>query len=207
MPRIEEVQHLLAGLWLLIQGKPEGFSHFDFSMDGLLRSFWAIVWTLPALAIAWAAWRLDFLGNMPPGTQTGPSYFLRLFVVEVISWVFPLVLIALLAGPLGFARLVVPIVITSNWLSVPLSYALAVPMALQLLFPAGGVIALLAMMLLFTAIMALFRLLRTVTGNQLLLATTLTVIFLLTPILIEGKLDALFGLVASPQTAADTVSP
>lgn len=195
MPGLEEVQRYLTGIWLLVRGRQEGFSWLDLSADGVLRSFWAIVWCLPAMAVTWASWRLFYLSNMPAGTSTGPGFFVKLMAVDVIGWMLPLILIALLAKPLGFSRALGPIITTTNWLSLPLSYAVALPAALRLTLPgAEGITGLLWLLLFVLAIAALFRLMRIITGGQALLAAALTSIFILPPFIVGQQLQSLFGL-------------
>lgn len=195
MPGLEEVQRYLTGVWLLVRGNKDGFSWLDLSADGVLRSFWAIVWCLPAMAVTWASWRLFYLANMPAGTTTGPSFFLKLIAVDLTGWMLPLILIALIAKPLGFPRAVGPIITATNWLSLPLSYAVAFPAALRLVLPGSdGIASLLWLVLLFLAIGALFRLMRIITGEQPLLAAALTSVFILPPFIIGEQLQRILGL-------------
>lgn len=198
MPLLDEVLSYIKGLWLLIQGNGEGFRWFDFSESGLWRSFAAMLWCLPAIAVTWASWRLYYLSAMPVGTTIGFSFVFKLLIVDLISWMLPLVLIFILARPLGFAAAVVPIVVTTNWLSVPLSYALAVPAAIRLAIPGTeGMTGLIELTLLIANIAVLFRLLRVVTGNQVLLASTLTTLFLLPSFMMGRMLLGALGLIPS----------
>ncbi len=71
MPLLDEVLVYIKGLWLLIQGNLEGYHWLDISESGLWRSFTAILWTLPALAVGWASWRLYYLSALPTGTTVG----------------------------------------------------------------------------------------------------------------------------------------
>ncbi|PST27095.1 hypothetical protein C7U60_02035 [Mesorhizobium plurifarium] len=195
MPLLEEVLVYIKGLWLLIQGNQEGYRWLDISESGLWRSFTAILWTLPALAVGWASWRLYYLSAMPTGTTVGIGFFGKILVVDLVSWLLPIVLIAVLSRPLGFSVLVVPVIVTTNWLQVPLTYAMAVPAALLLVIPgSGGMAALLWLLLLVVSSALLFRLLRTVTANQNLLAAALAAIFLLSPLMIMQFLQRLLGL-------------
>ena len=139
MPALEEVLYYLNGIWLLIRKKQEGFNWLDVSWRGLKRSFWAFAWCLPALAVIWASWRLYYIGNMPQGTTAGAEFVLKMLVIDVIGWLFPLVLIAALSGPLGYARHLVAIVTASNWIAVPFAYATAIPFAVTLVAPSAGV--------------------------------------------------------------------
>lgn len=69
----------------------------DLTWRGLVRSFWAFAWCLPALAVTWASWRLYYLSRMPAETQVGPDFFVKLAFVDLIGWLLPLALLAVLA--------------------------------------------------------------------------------------------------------------
>ncbi|MGE6780893.1 hypothetical protein ACQKGL_00035 [Ensifer adhaerens] len=196
MPLLDEVLAYIRGLWLLEQGNEEGFRWLDFSESGLWRSFTSMLWCLPAIAVTWASWRLYYLSVMPDGTTIGIGFIFKLLVVDLVSWLLPLVLIAILSRPLGFAGAVVPIVVTTNWLSVPLSYAMAVPAAIRVVIPGSqGLTSFIWLTLLVISIAVLFRLLRMVTGNQTLLASALTALFLLPSMMIGDLLQRFFGLI------------
>ncbi|WP_077962557.1 hypothetical protein [Ensifer adhaerens] len=198
MPLLDEVLAYIRGLWLLAQGNEEGFRWLDFSESGLWRSFTSMLWCLPAIAVTWASWRLYYLSVMPDGTTVGIGLIFKLLVVDLVSWLLPLVLIAILSRPLGFAGAVVPIVVTTNWLSVPLSYAMAVPAAIRVVIPGSqGLTSFIWLTLLVISIAVLFRLLRMVTGNQTLLASALTALFLLPSMMIGDLLQRFFGLIPS----------
>ncbi|KSV77687.1 hypothetical protein [Ensifer sp. ENS08] len=196
MPLLDEVLAYIRGLWLLAQGNEEGFRWLDFSESGLWRSFTSMLWCLPAIAVTWASWRLYYLSVMPDGTTIGIGFIFKLLVVDLVSWLLPLVLIAILSRPLGFAGAVVPIVVTTNWLSVPLSYAMAVPAAIRVVIPGSqGLTSFIWLTLLVISVAVLFRLLRIVTGNQTLLASALTALFLLPSMMIGDLLQRFFGLI------------
>ncbi len=196
MPPLEEVLANIKGLWLLILGNREGYLWLDLSEGGLWRSFAAILWSLPAMAVTWASWRLYYLSAMPTGTTVGAGIFLKLLIVDLASWLVPILLIVILSRPLGFAALVVPVIVTTNWLSVPLSYAMAVPAAILLLArEAQQATAFLWLIVFFASVALLFRLLRTITGNENLLAAALTALFLLPSMMIGQYLQHLFGLI------------
>ena len=195
MPLLDEVLVYIKGLWLLIQGDREGYRWLDISEDGLWRSFTAMLWSLPALAVGWASWRLYYLSAMPSGTTVGFGFFVKLMITDLAGWLLPIALTAILARPLGFSIFVVPVIVTTNWLQVPLAYAMAVPAAMLLLVPGSAdLVALLWLLLIFANAVLLFRLLRTVTANQNLLAAALTTLFLLSPLMIMQFLQHLFGL-------------
>jgi hypothetical protein len=194
MPALEEVLYYLNGIWLLIRKKQEGFNWLDLSWRGLKRSFWAFAWCLPALAVIWASWRLYYIGNMPQGTTAGAEFVLKMLVIDIIGWLFPLVLIAALSGPLGYARHLVAIVTASNWIAVPFAYATAIPFAVTLVAPSAGVFGGLLLYAVFGASIVLqYRLMWMCTGRQGLLAAAITALFVLPPLLVGQSLQKFFG--------------
>ena len=194
MPALEEVLYYLNGIWLLIRKKQEGFNWLDLSWRGLKRSFWAFAWCLPALAVIWASWRLYYIGNMPQGTTAGAEFVLKMLVIDIIGWLFPLVLIAALSGPLGYARHHVAIVTASNWIAVPFAYATAIPFAVTLVAPSAGVFGGLLLYAVFGASIVLqYRLMWMCTGRQGLLAAAITALFVLPPLLVGQSLQKFFG--------------
>ena len=194
MPALEEVLYYLNGIWLLIRKKQDGFNWLDLSWRGLKRSFWAFAWCLPALAVIWASWRLYYIGNMPQGTTAGAEFVLKMLVIDIIGWLFPLVLIAALSGPLGYARHLVAIVTASNWIAVPFAYATAIPFAVTLVAPSAGVFGGLLLYAVFGASIVLqYRLMWMCTGRQGLLAAAITALFVLPPLLVGQSLQKFFG--------------
>ncbi|MDX3926585.1 MAG: hypothetical protein QHC90_12390 [Shinella sp.] len=194
MPGLDEILFYQNGIWLLLRQKQEGFGWLDLTVRGLMRSFWAFAWCLPAFAVIWASWRLYYLGNMPEGTSAGPGFFVKMLAVDVVSWLLPMVLATALAKPLGYGRYLVTVIIASNWISVPFAYAAAIPFALALVLPAAGSFAGLLLYAVFGASVVLqYRLLWMCTGKQTLLASALTALFILPPLLVGQGLQRFFG--------------
>jgi hypothetical protein len=195
MPQLEEISIYLKGLWLLVSGKPEGLDWLDLSAIGVWRSFAAILWCLPAMAVSWGVWRLFYLANMPAGTEAGILFIAKLFVIDLIAWIFPLMLIAILARPLNYDGDLAAIIVSSNWLSVPVFYAMAVPAAIRLVVPeSDGLTSLLSLIFLISVFAVIFRLMKTITNNQILLASALTLMFTLPSFMVGNRLQAYFGL-------------
>jgi hypothetical protein len=196
MPGLDEVLHYLTGIWLLFKQKQEGFGWLDLSLRGLARSFFAIVWCLPAFAVIWASWRLYYLAGMPAETPAGTGFFFRLMVIDVVGWLLPLVLLAALARPLGFGTHLATVVTASNWAAVPFAYAAAIPFALTLVMPESGPIAGLLLYAVFGASVVLqFRLVWMCVGKQTLLAAAMTAIYVLPPMIVGQELQRLLGTV------------
>lgn len=196
MPQLEEIGIYLRGIWLLVQGKSEGFRWLDLTPRGVWRSFGAILWCLPAMAVSWASWRMMFLAEMPSGSEAGMAFIFKLFLVDVITWLMPLILIAALSGPLGFADALIAIIVSTNWLSIPVFYGMALPAVIRLVVPGSeGLSAMLSITLLVAMLIATYRVLKAVTGeNQTLLASTLCVILVLPPLMVGNMLQRFFEL-------------
>lgn len=194
MPGLDEVLHYLTGVIQLLRQKQEGFGWLDLTLRGLARSFWAIVWCLPAFAVIWASWRLYYLASMPTGTPAGFGFFAKLLVIDIVGWLLPLVLLLLLARPLGYGKYLATVVTASNWVAVPFAYAAAIPFALTLVLPTSAPFAGLLLYAVFGASVVLqFRLVWMCVGKQALLAAAMTAIFVLPPMIAGQELQRLLG--------------
>ena len=194
MPLLDEVLAYIKGLWLLTQGNEEGFRWLDFSESGLWRSFTSMLWCLPAIAVTWASWRLYYLASMPADTPAGLTFFVKLLAIDVAGWLLPLLLLAALARPLGYAQYLATVVTASNWIAIPFAYAAALPFALTLVLPTSAPFAGLLLYAVFGASVVLqFRLVWMCVGKQTLLAAAMTAIFVLPPMIVGQELQRLLG--------------
>ena len=194
MPGLDEVLHYLIGIYLLLKQKQEGFGWLDLTLRGLWRSFWAFVWCLPAFAVIWASWRLYYLAGMPADTRAGFSFFVKLLAIDIAGWLLPLVLLAVLARPLGYGKYLGIVMTAGNWIAVPFAYAAAVPFALTLLLPESAPFAGLLLYAVFGAsVMLQFRLVWMCVGKQTLLAAAMTAIYVLPPMIVGQELQSLLG--------------
>lgn len=195
MPQIEEIAAYLKGVWLLVLGDRSGLEWLDITAIGVWRSFAAFLWCLPAMAVSWGAWRLYYLANMPVDSGAGLLFILKLFLVDLATWILPLVLMAVLAKPLDYADHLAVIIIATNWLWVPVFYVMAVPAAIRLILPGSeGLTSLLSLILLMAAFTAVFRLMKTITSNQTLLAVALSALLILPSLMLGEGLQRYLGL-------------
>jgi hypothetical protein len=194
MPSYLEVRFYLDGLWLLLKGDAQGFRLLDVSERGMTRSFWAFLWCLPAMFVSWNWIRLSFLEASPPGTKAGLPFFLRLALIEAINWIVPLIFIAVVCMLMNIARKFPAIVVTANWLSVPLSYAYAILTLVALALPGlAGVVAIFQMLLLFATVASVSRILRLICGPQPLMVTTLVLVLFVPGLLLSDLLQEFLG--------------
>lgn len=161
-----EVRSYLTGIGMLAKNNPGGFQRLDLTADGFWRSFGAILYTLPAFVVSWISYRQTYLGATE-GSETGPGFFAMLAVIDLANWIVPVIAVGLLAGLLGIASDYGRWVIATNWLSVPVAYALALPVGLGLLLPGFAPVGVLVSLVFFGfAIALLYRVSRlSLSGN------------------------------------------
>lgn len=194
MPTLKEVEFYLRGLWLLFKQDPAGFSYLDLTERGALRSFWSAVWALPAILVSFAWWRLLYLQGLPEGTETGALFFFRLTLVEASNWIFPLVLLGVLCLLIGIGEKFSSMVVVINWLALPISYSYGLLVLMMMFLPAlAGVVALLWLILMVSVIVALFRIIRMIVGDQLLMVSTIVMVLLVPSMIIAELLEQYLG--------------
>jgi hypothetical protein len=195
MPGASEVRFYLAGLWQLIRGDATGLQKLDISDRGLLRSFWAILWCLPAMAISWLWWRELYLRGMPRNTELGGIFFFRLGMLEFANWLVPLVLIGLMAWGLGLGRKYHAMVVAVNWLSVPFAYAYGLLSLLLMLAPGlTGFLSLIWLFLMIALVFSISRIFRFICGPHPLMVATLTMVLIVPTMLLSDTLERFLGI-------------
>lgn len=138
----------------LMLGRRQAIAAFDFSADGFWASFAAILIALPALSIGWVI-AVERLAEAGEGTVSAIG-LAAVAVSDIVVWVLPLALFAVVAGPLGWHDRFVRYTVVTNWGSVPLVWimlpALAADRLLGAEHPLTSIIALVqfALSMLFT---------------------------------------------------------
>lgn len=108
----KEVERALIGSWRLFTGKADALTWFDASVTGFWRSFQAIVLVAPAYFVtALADWQ------QTSGVDEGRYWSARI-VTAAFDWVTFPILIAALAGFLGFRHGFVGFIAVRNWSTV-----------------------------------------------------------------------------------------
>ncbi len=111
MPRKEEIAAALYGAFVLARFDVRGMQHFDVSLQGFWRSFFALVLVLP--------FGLYSLVQNYPETEASPMWVVLIVAAYyVIDWIsFPLVMIPI-ARRMGLSQTYIPFIIASNWSTV-----------------------------------------------------------------------------------------
>lgn len=150
----EAVQSSLLGAWRLMMGKADGLRLLDLSADGFWNSFYAIVLALPALAMNWVPVATDTLGaDATAAAKLG--YVLRLAVVDLGSWVLPLLALALASSAIGVRDRFVHYVVATNWATVPMVWIMLPPSLMAIFVPQSGDFVSIIALVLFVVTMVL----------------------------------------------------
>lgn len=197
MPSADYVQQSLSGAARLMAGKKDGLRFLDISADGFWTSFFAILIALPAMTVGWVtlANELAFQGD---GIGSRLSIVLRLATIDVLAWIIPLAVFALLAKPAGIASRFVHFVVASNWGSAIYVWIMLPPSLIRLFWPdAGeGVTAFSLGLFFFTMVLA-WRLTNAVLDKGPAFATGVFTAMFLVSLFVLFTLQGVFGLVQS----------
>ena len=195
MPRLEEVGYYLRGLWLLLIGKPEGFQYLDFSDRGFWRSWWSIAFCMPPTLLSWASFRVYYLTQAPEGSVAGPSFFMKLAIVETANWLVPLLVVLVVARIAGFGLAALPLIIAFNWLSIPLQWAYVPVSLIQIWAPADTSAALLYLLTLGSYVFITYRIGVSILGGQKFPALVLVLVLFSVPLMVQSQLLTALALI------------
>jgi len=194
MPRLEEVECYLRGLWLLLTGRFEGFGWLDFSERGFWRSWWAIVYCLPPIFLSWAAFRSSYLSTLPAGTKIDANFFGALALVEISSWMVPAAIVLIVAQLTSLRSFALPIITATNWLSVPLQWLSSILSIAVLLAPGGSEFAaLLSLALTISFCLVHFLIVSRILGGDRLAAVAIVLALFVSSYYVQYQLLRLFG--------------
>lgn len=195
MPPADEIQRNVTAAWRIMMGRYELVRAYDFSADGFWNSFFAIVLCLPVLLTSWVPLANEMASPISSFAER-LSIVLRLAIVDLASWVLPLVVLGLLAGLIDVRDRFVPYVVVTNWGSVILVWMLLPANLIRLVWPAEIELAMLLALVVFLATMVLlWRLTNAAIGKGPMIASTVFATVLLTSFFILFTMQALLGVV------------
>lgn len=197
MPSADYVQQSLSGAARLMAGKKDGLRFLDISADGFWTSFFAILIALPAMTVGWVtlANELAFQGD---GIGSRLSIVLRLATIDVLAWIIPLAVFALLAKPAGIASRFVHFVVASNWGSAIYVWIMLPPSLIRLFWPdAGESVTAFSLGLFFFTMVLAWRLTNAVLDKGPAFATGVFTAMFLVSLFVLFTLQGVFGLVQS----------
>ena len=128
------------------------------------------------------------------GVGVGGLFYFRLVMVEAMNWVLPVILVGILCWMIGIGEKFTSMVVVVNWLAVPVSYSYGLLVLVMMFLPGlAGVVAFLWLLLMITLIAALFRIVRMIVGDQLLMVSTIIMVLLVPSMIIAEVLERYLG--------------
>lgn len=124
MPSINEMAAYVTGVVKMARNEAEGLNYLDLSTSGFWRSFWAYAYCLPAFLTFWLSERAVRLATVPD-EALGTGFFLRSVLSDAVGIALGILAVALVARPIGIADRFVHLIVSANWLSLPLAYVMA----------------------------------------------------------------------------------
>lgn len=198
MPSSDEIQQYLTGAWRMMMGKADGLRLLDLTVDGFWNSFFAIVIALPALVVGWVA-AANELSQLSGIFGSKLSIVARLAVIDLASWILPLVAFAAVAPRTGLGDRLVNLVVASNWASAIIVWIMLPPSLLRLLWPdasdASGFVSLVLFVL--TVVLA-WRMTNVAIGKGPAVASAVFVGMFLVSLAVLLSLQSAFGLSPTP---------
>ncbi|MGS1095231.1 transporter [Aquamicrobium terrae] len=190
----DEIQTSLAGAWRLMMGKPDGLRLLDLSAEGFWNSFQALLVAVPALVVGWVGVANE-IGD--PLIVSGRfSMVVRLALVDLGSWVLPLVALALVAPYAGIGNRFVHYVVASNWASAIIAWMLLPSALMRLFMPSAGEAATLVALLLFIASLVLgWRMTNAAIGKGPAVGSAVFAGMFATSLVVLFSLQSLLGIV------------
>jgi hypothetical protein len=199
MPSAENIQLYLTGAWRMMLGKADGLRLLDLSADGFWNSFFAIVLALPALVVGWVG-TANELSQLSGAFGGKLSIVVRLAVIDLATWVLPLIALAAVASRAGIADRFVHLVVASNWASALIVWIMLPASLLGLFWPAASDAGALLSLALFMLTMVLsWRLTNVAIGKGPAVASAVFAGMFLVSLIVLFVLQAAFGLTATPQ--------
>lgn len=167
IPPLAEILRYFTGAARLMAGKRDGLAFLDLSADGFWRSFAAIVVALPPTALSWIEFeRVERRGPAPNLSDTA-LYGAHAFA-DLTAWLFPMLVLMLLARPAGLSRKLVPLVVSLNWGSALLAWGFTPLWLLLILTGPTDMGAILSALALLGAVWLTVRLVATALSIDLL---------------------------------------
>jgi hypothetical protein len=203
MPSAENIQLYLTGAWRTMMGKADGLRLLDLSADGFWNSFFAIVVALPALIVGWVSVANE-LNQLPDIFGSKISIVGRLAVIDLATWVLPLVALAAVASRAGIADRFVHLVVASNWASALIVWIMLPASLLGLFWPAAADAGAFLSLVLFVLTMVLsWRMTNVALGKGPAVATAVFAGMFLVSLVVLFVLQGAFGLTATPQVPVE----
>lgn len=186
VPSRGEARQSLAGLFYLIQRRPEGARLLDASPDGFWQSFGAFAWAWPVQCFLWTGiWRA-----LPDTRPESAGEIFRFFFVsssfDLAAWVVPAVLLLAVTQVFGLSGKYSQLVVVNNWFGLLSAYIGFFPAALRYLTPVSETVsAFISVIVYMVVIWLYYRVIRTSLGGDLMISIFITLMMVMTGLIVS----------------------
>ncbi|SKA03857.1 hypothetical protein [Consotaella salsifontis] len=192
MPRLPEVLRYFSATARMMAGRPDGLKALDLSADGFWASFAALPISLPPLALSWieyeSAERTQVAVDAGLGTVLAAH-----FVADVLSWLLPVLILMMIARPIGFSRKIVPLVIATNWGGALLAWAMVPYWLLVMALGEGPTLGLLGIVATIASLTLTVRLAAVAIGGDILAAIGIVTLMVISSLVSYGAVMDVTG--------------
>ncbi|TFF19663.1 hypothetical protein E3C22_18360 [Jiella endophytica] len=192
MPSFADVVRYFSGALLLMTGKTEGLKRLDLSADGFWQSFAAIVIALPPLALSWLAYEAGG-GHAPAGDANGVIVYGAHAFADALAWLLPVLILMIVARPIGYSKKIVPLVVATNWGGALLAWAVIPYWLIIILFGTGEGTAFIGLLVTIVTVTATMRLIYFTLGKDFAAAVAITVMMIVASLMSYGAVMDVTG--------------
>jgi len=165
---IDYAFHHMSCTFGIIMGRPGALERMDITADGFWRSFAAFIVALPAYLFLWTV-NAGATRTLDPSTSFA-GVMTASIVSDAIGWTVPVIVLALIMGPLGYKHRFSHLIIARNWSIALMVYLLGLAMVPLIFGPAVGLTAIISGAMLIVIVVAMVRVTRTALDSTYLVA-------------------------------------
>jgi hypothetical protein len=191
-PTLDEILRYFTGAAELMLGRPEGLRRLDLSADGFWSSFFAILVAVPPMALSWV--QFESLPRTAPLIVPSPALvYTAHALADFLAWVLPVVVLMLVAKPIGYSRKIVPLIVATNWGGALITWALVPYWLIGLVAGDGELMAGLGLVVALGSIVLTARLTSTALGRDGFAALAIVLLMLVMSLFAYGLVMELTG--------------
>lgn len=151
------LHHMSCAVGIII-GRPSALERMDITADGFWKSFGAFIVALPVYLFIWMM-NAGAARTADPSTSFA-GVMTASIVSDIISWTLPVIVLALIMGPLGYKHRFPHLIIARNWSIALMAYLLSLAMVPLIFSPGLGLTTVISIVMLVAVVVAMVRVTR-----------------------------------------------
>lgn len=190
LPSVGDILRYMSGALRLMMGRPDGLQRLDLTADGFWGSFAAILVALPPTILSWIEVETIERGG---ARSADLLVYAAHATADLVAWLFPMMVLMALAKPAGFSKKILPLVVSLNWGSALVAWALTPLWVIILLFGANEATTLIGAVAVLGAIVLTVRLVATATKSELPISAAVVLVLLVCSFVAYAAVSDLLG--------------